>query len=163
MLGDISFSPAFGIGVLLYFGTAIFLGFLSTFLTSYMLFTKEEKDPPFALLYSSVIGFFSSFILGVMLLGSINSSLDYLNAFVKRNPFITPFDYIKVILFSLLTILLITVPPVIFIRRLFLSRSPYKKVDKKIAIIAIACVLLIILAWVVFISWSRASGYNPWS
>src|SRR6266567_1299789 len=155
MMGySLSASPEFGVGILLYLGTGLFLGFLSAFLTSYMLFTIYNKDKLLAILFSSIIGFFSCFILGFLLLGSISSSLDYLNSFVKRNPFITPFDYIKVYLISLLIVLIITVPPVIFIRRLLLSR-PYKKAEKRIAIIASASVLLIILAWVVYIAWCK--------
>lgn len=159
MGGSFSASPEFGVGILLHLGTAIFLGFLSAFLSLYMLFAKDETDQFSVIFGSSVVGLIFGFFLGIYLLGSISSSLDYLNSFVKGNPYITPFDYMKVYLFLLLIVLIITVPPVIFIRRLLLSR-PYKKAEKRLAIIASASVLLIIFAWVVYIAWCKVTGYN---
>ncbi len=64
-------------------------------------------------------------------------------------------------LFSLLIMLVIAVPPIFSLRRMLVSRSPYKKVEKTIAIIGIACIPLLILAWAVYLSWSKATGYNP--
>jgi len=104
-----------------------------------------------AVRYSLIAGVLSSLFVGALLIGPVKVILGYVAAY-GRNP--------SMALISLLIILLIIVPPLLSICRMLISRDPYKKVEKKIAITGIVCVLFIILIWIIYLSWSRASGYN---